>query len=81
MKLEIDSITAISQLQSTDASGNVTITDGPPVAIADTEWLNAIKYAGTAAQFEQVPAGQFWHVTEQTTIKIQAIVPVGTVGG
>jgi hypothetical protein len=81
MKLEIDSLTAIEQSQITDGSGNVTITDGPPVSVTEAEILSSLKYVGTSAQFEQVPAGQYWHVTEQTTIKVQAIVPVGTVGG
>lgn len=79
MALDIDSVLAIEQIATTDASGNVTVTDGAAVAIDEDTWRSAVKYLGTSAQFEQIPSGAYYHVREQATIKIVPIVAVGTV--
>ncbi len=84
MTLEVDSVSAITQLEEIDSSGNATLKDGPPADIDLATWLAAVRFIGTAAQFEQTPAGAGWHVSENTTIKIMpkniagTIVPVPT---
>jgi hypothetical protein len=75
MNLEIDSVKAITQ--TVDATGNVI--DGPEIAIDQATWLAAVKFVGTAAQFEQTPAGAYYHVKETTTIKIVGIIAAGSV--
>ena len=45
------------------------------VALDEATWRAAVKYVGTAAQFEQTPAGPYYHVKETATIKIAPIVP------
>ena len=81
MSLDIDSVAAVQQLATVDANGNMSgLSDGPAVAISPDEWRSAIKYVGTAAQFEQTPAGLYWHVKETTTIKIVPIIAPGTIG-
>lgn len=81
MKLDIDSVSAIEQKATVDSDGNVVGTvDGPPVAIDKATWRNAIKFVGTAAEFEQTPAGAYWHIKETCTIKIVPITAAGNVG-
>jgi len=71
MVLDIDSVVAIVQIVTRDASNNITsVSDGSQVTITEDTWRPRVKYIGTTAQFEQIPAGQYWHVREQATIKI-----------
>src|SRR5262252_554855 len=65
MKLDVDSTTAVTQISTTDpTTGAVTVTDGAVVFLDDSVWRPAVKYVGTAAQFEQTPAGAMQHVKE-----------------
>jgi hypothetical protein len=75
MAMKIDSVSAISQVL--DANGQ--ILDGPATIIAEATWRAAVKYIGTAAQFEQTPAGAYWHVKETATIKLAPIVVSGSI--
>jgi hypothetical protein len=80
--LKLDEVTAIKLNVTVDAtSGNITVTDGPQVALAEGIWRPWVKYIGTAAQFQQVPAGQYWHVTETATVKMVPIQATGSIVG
>jgi hypothetical protein len=71
MLLAIDS--AIGQAAIVDAtSGAVTFSAvGQP--LNRSAWQSLVRYIGTASRLEQTPAGQFWHILETATIKIEPI--------
>jgi uncharacterized cupin superfamily protein len=77
MALKISSVRAISQ----SLDDNNQILDGPEAQIDEATWRAAVKYVGDASQFEQTPAGAYWHVKETATIKIEPIIAAGAVGG
>jgi hypothetical protein len=44
-------------------------------AAPDDIWKAAVHYPGTSARLEQTPAGQYWHVLETASVKIEALLP------
>lgn len=58
-----------------DSTGSVTL-ENPPAELVDVirnpqnHWEDKLSLIGTGSQFSQVPAGQFWHVTETTQVQL-----------
>lgn len=57
------------------AGGSILIDPGTPADIPQTIWQPWVKVIGTAAQFDQNEAGQYWHVIETVSLKLQAVTP------
>ena len=74
MGLDIESAFGLAASQD-PTTGAISVVSAPEVALDPSDWQSGVDYVGTAARFEQTPAGPYWHVLETTTIKIQAILP------
>jgi len=68
MLLRVDS--ALAENVTIDATTGATNFTPTATPIPRSTWQQWVQFVGTAARFDQVPAGQYWHVTETTSIKI-----------
>jgi len=68
MLLAIDS--TVGETIVTNTGTGVTSYVPITTPIPRSMWTSAVQFLGTSSRFEQVPAGQFWHITETTSIKI-----------
>jgi len=68
MLLRVDS--ALAENITIDATSGATNFTPTATPIPRSTWQQFVQFLGTAARFDQVPAGQYWHIIETTSIKI-----------